>query len=344
MMLGISAQRVRGGNVASELPPPGAHPGSYPANDPAISYSDCVAPTFVNGWARFQRPIADPGSDYQYCMPGARHRFMSNAPSVSVQLRWNGLVTRTDARNLIGHVFVDGVFVQDFQTPAGINVVTTGAVVITMGSSTNRLYEIILPYADGVEFGGVEVDPTYVVTAAPPRTGPLMVCLGDSITQGFLSTDTRRSWPFLLAQAKGFRCINLGYGGRQTVPSDGTAAANLNPDRITVLLGMNDFLGQRPVADYKADLKQLLMNIHAVAPTVPVYVAGVTLSTTVLSIPYANYKAVAGQVISELGYSQLVGVNTATLIPDASKLMPDGVHPNDAGEASMAAGWGAVIS
>ncbi|MCA1365110.1 SGNH/GDSL hydrolase family protein [Bradyrhizobium sp. IC3069] len=269
---------------------------------------------------------------------------MSNAPSVSVRLRWNGLVTRTDARNLIGHVFVDGVFVQDFQTLAEINEVTTGAVVINMGSSANRLYEIILPYADGVEFGGVEVDPAYVVTAAAPRTGPLMVCLGDSITQGFGGTDTRRSWPFLLAQAKGFRCINLGYGGRQTVPSDGTAAANLKPDRITVLLGMNDFLGQRPVADYKADLKQLLMNIHVVAPTVPVYVAGVTLSTQVLPIPYASYKAVAGQVITELGYTQLVGVDTATLIPDGLKLTPDGVHPNDAGEANMVAGWAAAIS
>lgn len=344
MMLGICAQRVRGGNGASELPPPGAHPGSYPANDPAISYSDCVAPTFVNGWARFQRPIADPGSDYQYCMPGARQRFMSNAPSVSVQLRWNGLVTRADARNLIGHVFVDGVFLQDFQTPAGINVVTTGAVVINMGSSANRLYEIILPYADGVEFGGVEVDPAYVVTAAAPRTGPLMVCLGDSITQGFSVTDERRGWTYLLAQAKGFRCINLGYGGRITVPDDGTKAANLNPDRITVLLGMNDYLGQRPVADYKADLKQLLMNIHAVAPTVPVYVAGITLCTQSLPIPFSNYVGVAGQCINELGYSQLVGVDTSTLIANSSQLQGDGVHPNDAGAANMAAGWGAVIS
>ncbi|MFZ5692461.1 MAG: SGNH/GDSL hydrolase family protein [Pseudomonadota bacterium] len=344
MMLGISAQRVRGGSGASELPPPGEHPGSYAANDPAISYSDCVAPTFVNGWARFRRPIDDAPSDYQYCMPGARQRFMSNAPSVSVQLRWNGLVTRSDARNLIGHVFVDGVFVQDFQTPAGINVVTTGAVVINMGSSANRLYEIILPYADGVEFGGVEVDPAYAVTAAPPRTGPLLVCVGDSITQGFLATDVRRGWPFLLAQAKGFRCINLGYGGRITVPSDGTAAANLNPDRITVLYGMNDYLIQRPVADYKADYKQLLMNIHAIAPTVPVYCSAITLTTQSLPIPLSSYQAVPGQCISELGYSQLVGVDTATLIPDSSKLAPDGVHPNDAGNANMEAGWGAVIS
>lgn len=277
-------------------------------------------------------------------MPGGRQRFVSNAPSVSVKMRWNGLVTRADARNPIGHVYVDGVLVQDFQSPAGVNVVTTSAIVVNMGSSANRIYEIVLPYADGVEFGGVDVAPPYVVTAAPPRVGALMVCLGDSITQGFSVTDERRSWTYLLAQAKGFRCINLGYGGRITVPDDGTKAANLNPDRITVLLGMNDYLGQRPVADYKADLKQLLMNIHAVNPTVPVYVSGITLTTTALAIPLSSYRSVAGECIGELGYSQLVGVDTSTLIANSSQLQGDGVHPNDAGAANMAVGWGAVVN
>ncbi|WP_051052541.1 SGNH/GDSL hydrolase family protein [Bradyrhizobium liaoningense] len=341
-MFYFGAQRVVATGGGSELPPPGVTPGLYAANDPAIAYTDCVVPSFVNGWARFQRPIADTGSDYQYCMPGARQRFKSIAPTVNVSLRWNGLVTRTDARNLIGHVFVDGVHNRDFQTPGAVNQVLTSVLTLNMGTVADRLYEIILPYADGVEFGQIQVDPAYTITAAAPRSGPLMVCLGDSITQGFLATDVRRGWPFLLAAAKGYRCINLGYGGRITVADDGTKAANLNPDLIVVLLGMNDFLSQRPLADYKTAFKQLLTNIHTVDPTVPVYIAGITLSTVVLPIPHASYSNVAGQAISELGYSQLVGVDAATLIPDSSYLS-EGIHPNDAGNEHTKDGWAAAM-
>lgn len=341
MLFVAGAQRAVASPGGSEYPIPVV----YAANDAAIAYTDCVAPSFVGGYARFQRPIADTGSDYQYAMPGARMRFVSNAPTVSVGLRWNGLITRTDARNLIGHVYVDGVYKSDFQTPAGINVVTAANVVINMGSSASRTYELVLPYADGVEFGSVTVDNGFVVTAAAARTGRLMVCFGDSITQGFLSSDLRRGWVNILARAKGFRAINMGYGGRQTVATDGTAIANLNPDLITILIGTNDYLGQTPVATYKANLKQLLTNVHTVNPTVPVYISAPIPTTQTRAIPYSDYEPVASQCISELGYSQLVGVDKATLISNtATQLTTDGIHPNDAGAAQMAAGWGAVIT
>lgn len=318
-------------------------PITVSADSPILSYTDSVAPSFVGGYARFQRPEADDGSGYVYCMPGGRLRFRSNAPTVNVGLRWNGLVTRTDARNLIGHVYIDGVYNRDFQTPAGVNVVTTSTLTLSMGSSVDRLYEIILPYADGVEFGSVTVDALYTVTSAT-RTGSRMVCMGDSITQGFWATDVRRTWPFLLAQAKGFQCINMGTGGRTATAADGTVAANLSPDLIIVLYGMNEYLSQIPVATYKANLKALLSNIHAVNPTVPVYISALTLSTASLAIPIADYRAVAGECITELGYSQLVGVDTSLLIPNSSYLNADGVHPNDTGHANMASVWGSAIT
>ena len=336
------------GAQSTAAPAEGGDPGGgisfYAADNANLSYTDCVAPTFVNGFARFRRPLVDTGSDFQYCMPGGRLRFRTNATSIAISLRYNGLVTRADARNFIGHVYIDGVYNNDFQTPYAVNVVNTQIMTLSNPSGAYKLVEVILPYADGVEFGGVTIDPAYVITPAAPRTGRLMVCLGDSITQGFFATDVRRSWPFLLAEAKGFRCINLGYGGRTTIPADGTAAANLNPDLITVLLGMNDYFGQTPVAAYKANLKQLLVNIHAVNPTVPVYISAITLTTQSLSIPLSSYRPAAGECIDELGYSQLVGVDTGTLIANSTQLTPDGVHPNNDGTANMASGWGAVIT
>lgn len=343
-MFSVGGQRVTNTGGGSELPAPGSVPGSYPANHAAIQYTDCVTPTFVSGWARFQRPINDAGSDYQYAMPGARMRFSSNAPSASVDLRWNGLITRTDARNLIGHIYVDGVRYGDFQTPSPVNTVTQSTVFINMGTSATRLYEIILPYADGVEFGQVKVDPAYTVTSPSSRTGQLMVCLGDSITQGFKASDLRRTWPFLLASAKGFRCLNMGYGGRVTVPSDGTIVAGLSPDLITVLLGTNDYLNQVDTATYKANLKQLLINIHAVNSSVPIYLSAPIPTTVSKPIPFSSYEPIAGQVKTELAYAQIVGVSNGSLITNtATQLDADGIHPNDAGHAQMAAGWGAVM-
>jgi lysophospholipase L1-like esterase len=341
-MYALAAQRMTMTGGGSEYPP---IPGVYFANDPAIAYTDCVPPMYIGGFMRFQRPISDVGSGYQYCMPGARQRFQSNAPTVNVQLRWNGLVTRTDARNLIGHVFVNGVYNSDFQTPGAINAVVVSTITINMGSSASRLYEIILPYADGVEFGQVSVTPPYVVTAAAARTGLVMACYGDSITQGFYATSERTSWPYLLAQAKGWRSINMGYGGRTTVSSDGTAIANLNPDRITVLMGTNDYLSQIPLATYQANLTALLQNIHAINASVPVYVSAPIYCATSLSIPLSSYQAIPGAVITNLGYPQLHGVDHGTLISNpGTQMASDGVHPNDAGSSQMASGWGAAMS
>jgi lysophospholipase L1-like esterase len=335
--LGITTMLVGvGGGVPNYL-----KTNFYAANHAALAYTDCVAPTFVNGFARFQRPIDDTGSGYMFCMPGGRLRFRSNAPIVNVLLRYNGLVTRTDARNGLGEIYIDGVWNANIASPAAINVVGPHRVNIVSGTSADRLYEIVLPYADGLEVGGVEVDKPYVVTAAAARTGRLMVCYGDSITQGFNSTEIRNNWPSLLAVAKNFRCINMGYGGRATTASDGTAIANLAPDLITVLMGTNDYLSQVPVATYKTNFKALLTNIHNLNPTVPVYISAPIVNAQTLAIPLSSYQAVPGAAIAELGFSQMIGVDDSTLITLAQ--LTDGTHPGDAGSIAMAIGWGNVI-
>jgi len=332
---------VVGGGLGEPLP---ATTNFYPANDPLLAYTDCITPSFVGGYARFRRPISDPSQGYDYAMPGARLRFRSNAATVNVYVRYNGLIIRTDARNTIGSVLVDGVLKQTFQSPPPINTVALASLPIVNVGSADRLYEVILPYADGVEFGGVEVDKPYVVTAAAARTGRLMVCYGDSITQGFYATDTLKGWPYLLAAAEGLRCINMGYGGWQAQPSDGTVIANLSPDLITILIGTNEYLNQIPVATYQANLSALITNIHNINSTVPIYISGIIYNGNSLTIPWSSYNAVAGNVIAALGYSQLVGVGSGTLITNPGTQMQDVTHPNDAGNVQMAAGWGAVVT
>jgi len=316
----------------------------YPANSAVLAYTDCVAPTFVGGYARFVRPINDvAGNGYTYAMPGARLRFRSNAPTVNVLVRYNGLISRTDARNTIGAIYVNGTFVQTFQSPPPINTVAVATLTIVNGSSVDRLYEIVLPYADGVEFGGVNVDLPYVVTAAAARTGSLMVCYGDSITEGFTSTDVRVCYPFLLANLKNFRCINMGYGSLQATASHGTDIANLSPDLITVMIGTNEFLNQVAVATYQANLTAFLTNIHNINPTVPIYLTAPLLNTNSRAIPLSSYQAVPGAVRTALGYAQIVGVNPTTLLPTSAGLNADGTHPNDSGHSSIATGFASII-
>lgn len=331
MMMGL------GGGVPNYLTT-----NKYPANSGLIAYTDCVTPTFVGGYARFQRPIDDTGDGYMFAMPGARMRFRSNALIVNVLLHYNGLVTRTDARNPIGDIYIDGVFAGNFTSPQAVNVLGPHRLNIVNAFALDRLYEIVLPYADGVEFGGVEVDLPYVITAAAARTGLLMVNYGDSITQGFYASEVRNNWVTLLANTMGFRSINMGYGGRATTAADGTIIAGLAPDLITVMMGTNDYLGQTALSSAKAALKSTLSNINAVNPTVPVFVSAPIMNAATLSIPLSSYQALAGACISELGFSQFIGVDDTTLISGLSELV-DGTHPTDAGSIHMASGWAAAI-
>ncbi|GAA2719124.1 SGNH/GDSL hydrolase family protein [Actinocorallia aurantiaca] len=89
-----------------------------------------------------------------------------------------------------------------------------------------------------------------------PRSGPVVVAAGASMTQGTLGAnwvDALRDRP----EHRGYAFVNAGINGdtsgdlRKRVDSDIVACG---PDAVTILVGSNDVLDGVPVADYRADL------------------------------------------------------------------------------------------
>lgn len=114
---------------------------------------------------------------------------------------------------------------------------------------------------------------------------------------------------------------------------------------MIVMTGTNEYLSQIPVANYQSNLTGFLQAVHAINPTVPVYLCGTIYNAASLPIPLTSYANVAGTVIGALGYPQLIGVDRATLITNpGTQMNPDGTHPNDVGEVQIATGWSAAIA
>jgi acyl-CoA thioesterase-1 len=93
-----------------------------------------------------------------------------------------------------------------------------------------------------------------------------MVCLGDSITEGYgaskpLDVDKAKSYPAFLQQKVKLTVVNAGISG--DTAADGLKRVDKdvlakNPQVVIILLGGNDFLNLRPASEAKKDLQAII--------------------------------------------------------------------------------------
>lgn len=315
-------------------------------NHASISQSDyCAIATKDATKVRFVRPIVD-GQGFETCNPGARvARFITNSQTVTIRLAYTGLVTRVDAYNAVGWILVNGVKYQSFTRAQDIGVSNPVLVAPSFPSAAYRTIEVVLPYCASVDFTGVDIESTATISPAADRPSTRIAFGGDSITHGFTTTDESVSWTYLLGVAKDWETVNLGYGSRWCVPSDGTALANLLPDVATYLIGFNDFNNQEPIATFKANYKSFINNFRAVLPSVKVYCITPLWTATVKAIPIESYRQQIRDALTELGNPLNVLVEGTTLtLGGAGSFNADGIHPNDTGAAEIAAALASVVT
>ncbi|MBX4967186.1 SGNH/GDSL hydrolase family protein [Rhizobium binae] len=314
--------------------------GLRACNVPEIDFSDFLDMDLNADRARFSRPIVD-GSGYANCTPGGRIRFRSNATSITFRLFYNNLVTRPDTYNDVSAVLVDGAVFATFTSPG--RVAARKDQTITFGSEQMRTIELLLPYCAGVEFQGIQQTPGALLLPCVPRPALSLLALGDSITHNFSASAAHLSWPFLLGVAKRWQVRNLGYGGRTTVPSDGTVAGSYGTDFVTVLLGHNDFRAQTPLATFKAQQQALQQNLRAANPDCRIIVITPTWTNVSLAIPIESYRVQIRAAFGEIADGNALLIEGEPLAGNSTGSFPDGVHPNDAASAQMAASIGGSI-
>ncbi|MFD4577375.1 SGNH/GDSL hydrolase family protein [Streptomyces sp. NPDC058417] len=197
------------------------------------------------------------------------------------------------------------------------------------------------------------------VTVEPRRTASTVVTLGDSITEGHLSTvGANRRYPDHLAArlARGgrFGVANAGIGGNRVL-ADGagdSALARLDRDVLSLprvrtvifLEGINDITWNATAEELIAGHLQVIARLHAAG----VRVVGGTLTPFEGSGAYSPAReeqrtALNAWIRTEAPYDAVVDFDAATRDPAApGRFRPefdsgDHLHPGDAGYAAMAA-------
>jgi acyl-CoA thioesterase I len=176
------------------------------------------------------------------------------------------------------------------------------------------------------------------VPAGPTKT---ILVLGDSLSQGFGLTPSE-AYPMLLA--KKLRAAGLNFQVTNASAAGGTTEGGLERlpahlkrkiDIFIVELGINDAFRGVPVDQIQNNLQQIIDKVKARNPNVRVVIAGMKLP---------NYAA--DDYVSAFGkmFTDLAAKNGAALVPyllqsvagDPSMNLPDGIHPNAAGQKILA--------
>ena len=168
-----------------------------------------------------------------------------------------------------------------------------------------------------------------------------ILVFGDSLSDGF-TLQRSEAYPALLAKklrAAGldFQVTNASAAGGATEGGLERLPAHLK-NRIDILvleLGINDAFRGLPVDQIQNNLQQIIDKVKARNPNVRVVIAGMQLP---------NYSA--DDYVSAFGkmFTDLAAKNNAALVPyllqgvagDPSLNLPDGIHPNAAGQKILA--------
>ena len=177
-----------------------------------------------------------------------------------------------------------------------------------------------------------------IVHASPAKT---ILVLGDSLSQGFGLTPSE-AYPILLA--KKLRAAGLNFQVTNASAAGGTTEGGLERlpahlkrkiDIFIVELGINDAFRGVPVDQIQNNLQQLVDKVKARNPRVRVVIAGMQLPNNAAD----DYVSAFGKM-----FADLAAKNGAALIPyllqsvagDPSMNLPDGIHPNAAGQKILA--------
>jgi acyl-CoA thioesterase-1 len=176
------------------------------------------------------------------------------------------------------------------------------------------------------------------VDAAPTKT---ILVLGDSLSDGFM---LKRSEAYPALLAKKLQAAGLNFQVTNASASGGTTGGGLErlpphlKHRIDIFileLGINDAFRSLAINEIENNLQQIIDRVKARNPNVRVVITGMQLP---------NYAA--DDYVSAFGkmFADLATRNNATLVPyllegvagDPSLNLPDGIHPNAAGQKILA--------
>ena len=198
--------------------------------------------------------------------------------------------------------------------------------------------------------------PTPRPTSQLPGPGYGVMPLGDSITEGYLSSDgtgyrgplntaladRHPVWLGSLTDPTGLR--HEGHSGwtadELAAQARGWVSAGVRPRYVLLMAGTNDINRGQDAAGAFSDLQHLVAEVHAGAPTAVVIVAKIpTIPERDATVQAFNATIAGLATTGAPGGTRVVDMYTA--VPAA--MLADGLHPTNAGYAAMAQVWAAAL-
>lgn len=319
-------------------------PTLLPPDDSRIDVTDYAAIVERSAMRlRFIRPITD-GNNYQHCSPGSRARIRTDATSITFKVYYNGLVTRLGARNFISTLLVDGVVAATFTNPNGETATATVVYTLSLTGASMRTIELIWPYADGMDLLSIEVNLGATFGTPAARPSGILAVQGDSISHGFLATKTTDSWAYKLAVAKGRRLLNEANGSNTAVAAQANSLAGSGADRVTYMIGYNNFVAQTALATFQAAVEGWINNAEAALPSAKIYVISPIYSPNTGTITLAQYRTSVQAAVTAAGGANVTYVNGLSIMTNSNDRLADTIHPNDLGGSEINTNLAAVVA
>lgn len=155
-------------------------------------------------------------------------------------------------------------------------------------------------------------------------SGASIICFGDSLTEG-VGAGAGADYPSVLSREIGFPIINAGQRGdttEQALARLSDAVLSKNPRLVIVFLGGNDFLRQRPRAESRGNLAEIVRRVQAEG-------AMVAIAGMKLGLFTDEFAAIYQDTAKEFGALYIPEVMKGIL--SEAKLKSDPIHPNGAG-------------
>jgi len=180
----------------------------------------------------------------------------------------------------------------------------------------------------------------YVQAANPAQTKRILV-LGDSLSEGF-GLKPSEAYPILLA--KKLRDAGLNFEITNASQTGGTTEGGLERlpahlkrkiDIFILELGINDAFRGLPVDQIQSNLQQIIDKVKTRNPEVRLVIVGMQLPNSAAD----DYVSAFGKI-----FADLASKNRAALVPylldgvagNPLLNLPDGIHPNAAGQKILA--------
>lgn len=192
--------------------------------------------------------------------------------------------------------------------------------------------EVLFPSLAGVEIRSMKLEGASF--RRPVRYAGKTLHLGDSITQGYTARFPSMDYVHLLAARLGGEIINQGVGGDTFRPETLDEDFPVQPDRIVIAYGTNDW-SKKPREKLFGDAQAYLDKVCRIFPGIPAYMltpiwradCGKDVPS---GVPFAEWRETLAETAS--AHPQMCVIPGETLFPEIPELFEDGrLHPEERG-------------